>query len=346
MPNWIVGLFNLIVRTFKQAGISLYRKIRVRKAKNITENERDICERYGEQVIGMVLAGGYTPSTKDLQGLYQTEESRQHARDWLTERADYHERHDRWTSLRDFLLEIVVIFMIGWEIHLGIKADREQNENFEKQQQVLSNLRDSSKSTADTLAALKQTTEAMRDMSGEELGEMKKSATQSEKSAKTAVESKEIAAKSLEVSQRAYVSGIFELAGPPKAGEKLHVKAVLENTGLTPALEVTSLIRMPILPIAQTLDSVHELAYGTVFSGTRSTTTLGHGQTFQQSIESITEPSELDVTEINEGRIRVYVFVLSTYRDSFDYPHKVELCVYYDPKFKQLMNCDKYNTAN
>lgn len=324
----------------------LVRKIRVRKAKNITENERDVCERYGEQVIGMMLAGGWRPGTQDLEDIYFSAVAKENARAWLTERAYYRERHDRWISFRDLLLEIIVIILIGWEIRISLRGDQHQEAGFKQQQQVLKNLQDSSKATADTLTALKQTTETMRDTSGQQLDAMKKSGTQSERSANAAEESKKIAARTLDVSQRAYVSGMLELASPPKAGEKLHVKAVLTNTGLTPALEVTSLIRMPIFPTAQTLESVHEVAAVGPVNGTRSTTTLAHGQSLQQSVESEVEVSESDVTEINEGRIRVYVFIFSAYRDSFDHSHKVELCVYYDPKFKQLMNCDKYNTAD
>jgi hypothetical protein len=67
---------------------------RIRRAHNILPSERETCERYGENVVGSMLAGGFTPSSEDLQALYHDEQSRAHARDWLTERADYRERHD------------------------------------------------------------------------------------------------------------------------------------------------------------------------------------------------------------------------------------------------------------
>jgi len=92
---------NRLIQFCKRLGSSIYRKIRLRKANNISQAERDICERYGEQVIGMMLAGGWSPSTIDLQDIYYSPLARENARDWLTERADYRERHDRWISFRD-----------------------------------------------------------------------------------------------------------------------------------------------------------------------------------------------------------------------------------------------------
>lgn len=125
--------------------------VRVRKAKDISEFERQTCERYGENVIGTMLAGGFTPSTDDLKALFLSEDTRQHARDWLTERNDFRDRRDRWTSLRDFVLEIAVIALIGWEIRLAIQQGVQQSENFDRQQQVLTNLQRSSETSVRSL---------------------------------------------------------------------------------------------------------------------------------------------------------------------------------------------------
>jgi hypothetical protein len=134
--------------------VNIYRHFRVRKARGISETERDTCERYGEHVIGTMLAGGLTPSTDDLRALYQTEEARQHARDWLTEQTDYQTRHDRWIESRDLFLELVIIGLIIWEIHLSYEQERQQSANFTEQQRVLSNMLTSSQTTADTLRTL------------------------------------------------------------------------------------------------------------------------------------------------------------------------------------------------
>jgi hypothetical protein len=58
---------------------------------DIPSHERDVCDRYGERIIGMMLAGDLNPSTDDLKALYQTEETKKHARDWLTEASDIRE---------------------------------------------------------------------------------------------------------------------------------------------------------------------------------------------------------------------------------------------------------------
>jgi hypothetical protein len=82
-------------------------RIKVREAE-IPPTERDIFERYGVQVIGFVLAGGFTPAAKDLQSLYREDNIKTHARDWLTERADLQERHETLT----FWLEVGVLFFV------------------------------------------------------------------------------------------------------------------------------------------------------------------------------------------------------------------------------------------
>jgi hypothetical protein len=70
-------------------------------------------------------------------------------------------RNDSWVSIRDFILEILVIALIGWEIHMGYKQESQQSDLFEKQQQVLTNLEQSSAATATALESLKSTTETM-----------------------------------------------------------------------------------------------------------------------------------------------------------------------------------------
>jgi hypothetical protein len=71
-------------------------------------------------------------------------------------------RRDSWTSLRDLLLEIAVIGLIGWEIWMGYRAEDLQKQNFKEEKAVLENLRDSSGETAQTLVAVKDTMGAMR----------------------------------------------------------------------------------------------------------------------------------------------------------------------------------------
>src|SRR5882762_6362802 len=103
---------------------------KVRNA-NIPAGERDFFERYGETVISMKVSGSF-------------DQDEQHARAWLTERADYHERREQWISARDLILDLVIIALIGWEIHLSYRQERLQTQDFERQQQLLTNLQNSS----------------------------------------------------------------------------------------------------------------------------------------------------------------------------------------------------------
>jgi len=70
-------------------------------------------------------------------------------------------RRDSFTSVRDLLLELVVIALIGWEIHMSYRGERLESQNFEKEQGVFANLQASSAATAGTLQSLEKTTEEM-----------------------------------------------------------------------------------------------------------------------------------------------------------------------------------------
>jgi hypothetical protein len=90
-------------------------RICIRKAKHIPRSERDLFDRYGEQVIGFVLAGGFTPAAKELNPVYNDDTVKAYARDWLTERSDIRERHETLM----FWLEVgVLLFVI-----LGVVID-------------------------------------------------------------------------------------------------------------------------------------------------------------------------------------------------------------------------------
>src|ERR1700751_5713423 len=70
-------------------------------------------------------------------------------------------RADSRVSTRDLVLEIVVIALIGWEIHMGYRQEHEQSQQFEKQQAVLSNLEKSSAATVGAMTAARSTMETM-----------------------------------------------------------------------------------------------------------------------------------------------------------------------------------------
>lgn len=71
-------------------------------------------------------------------------------------------RSDSRTSIRDFVLEIAVIALIGWEIHMGYRAERLQTTNFGEEKKVFEHLDKSSGATAETLVAVKDSINAMK----------------------------------------------------------------------------------------------------------------------------------------------------------------------------------------
>jgi hypothetical protein len=79
-------------------------------------------------------------------------------------------RSDSRVSIRDFILEIVVIALIGWEIHMGYQQAWQQNQAFEKENVIWEQMETSSKATADTLTSLAGTTALMNSAVQMQLG--------------------------------------------------------------------------------------------------------------------------------------------------------------------------------
>lgn len=120
----------------------------IRKTK-IPHEVRDIFDRYGETVVATVVAGGFIPDAPDLRAVFQNPANNAHARDWLTERGNISE----WRTTRDFLLEIVIIFLIGVEIVLGARGLRDGKE----QAKILADMNANIGTTAATLGTLQET---------------------------------------------------------------------------------------------------------------------------------------------------------------------------------------------
>jgi hypothetical protein len=81
---------------------------KVRKA-NIPQTDRDIFERFGEPVIGFVLAG----RSMELHAIYREPTKQDYARDWLTERSDLRElRENRVEAVEWAVLLFVILGVI------------------------------------------------------------------------------------------------------------------------------------------------------------------------------------------------------------------------------------------
>jgi hypothetical protein len=285
-------------------------------------------------VISTMLAGGFAPKAADLINIYLNENTRNHARDWLTESIDVRDYKERWwVSRRDFLLEAVVIVLIGWEIHLSYKADIQQAQNFRDQQTVLTNLQESSQASAETLVTLSKTTEIMN--------------KNVERNAQAAESSSATATKSLAVSERAYIS-CSTIADEPKQGENFRVTVSVLNSGKTPAVELESQTTVGLTPSTEPENEVAKEAFASAHIKNKylSKVILGPGQSTQQVVESAQPLLETDLSAMKDGSKLFYVFTRIMYDDTLGRHHATETCGRYDPIRKVVTLCSIQNKAN
>jgi hypothetical protein len=298
---------------------------------NIPESLIETCDRYGEQVIGTMLAGGFNPSTSDLKAINASEIRRQDARDWLTERNSLREYRERWIPLRDFILEILVVALIGWEIVLGVRQEKHQAENFDQQQKVLTSMQKSSEGTAKTLTALENTTETMN-----------KSV---ERNAAAAEATSTTAAKSLVLSERAYVSCVTT-GDEPKEGEKLRARSSYLNSGKTPAIDFEAKSMTGVVPKNASIEEARKLALSVIFNDKGSRSILGPGQSSQQGVESNAPLTTGELSALKDRTETWYVFSLVRYKDTFNHQHTTETCNRYEPDHKVMVLCAERNKAD
>jgi hypothetical protein len=66
------------------------RWVRIRKAKSVPKGDREIFERVGASIIGIILYGGFSGQqmTEVQKTLCENSQTRQHAEAWLTEQYD------------------------------------------------------------------------------------------------------------------------------------------------------------------------------------------------------------------------------------------------------------------
>jgi hypothetical protein len=143
MPNWMTQLLKFIRDLPSRASPRWPWPLRKVRIADIPKGARDYFERYGETVISMQVSGDFAANAE-------------HARAWLTERADYHERRERWISGRDLLLDIAIIALIGWEIYEGsqqAKVLQHMDSSTGDTASAMRAARDSLKSLADAQAA-------------------------------------------------------------------------------------------------------------------------------------------------------------------------------------------------
>lgn len=322
MPDWMSRFFNFIRNLPGRASRMWSWPLRKFRKLDIPESERESFARYGETVIAMQAAGSFEGNVE-------------HARDWLTERARSRQRRENIT----LILEIAVALLILGEILLALWQGHLQSVNFKEQQQVLTNLQTSSAATAKTI-------ESMNAILQMQLDAAKKSEVQAERSAKAAEASASVAALSLHTSERAYIDVDAGLTSTPKVGERLAFRAYFINVGRTPALDVVTRVRSGLVPVADTAEHAHSVAFGrSVPIPYTSKGFISAGGRDQSTWDSAAPLSQAEQDGLTTGLVRLYVFADVTYKDEFNRPHQTNFCAFLDPKTNALMHCDSLNDA-
>jgi cytoskeletal protein RodZ len=337
MPKWMTRSFKFIRDLPRRASPRWPWPLRTVRKANITDSERDYFERYGENVVAMMASSGFEGNVE-------------HARAWLTERADSHERREQWISGRDLILDLVIIVLIGWEIRMSYRQERLQSQDFEKQQQVLTNLQSSSAATANTLIALQRTAELTNTTLQEQLDAVRRSEAQAERSAKAGETSASTASQALHVSERAYVHMRAHLTKSPAAGETPQISISIFNSGRTPAVQLTPNSRAIIHSGPPTPDLAVELARTTAFAGPssmwQSVATLAAGQTEEVPITMPRALTQAEFDELIQGKAWLYIFAIASYKDVFQQVHNTEICSIYYPALKFLGDCHEHNKSD
>ena len=73
-------------------------------------------ERFGVNVIGGVLGGGFNPRAVEIQDVYNNDAVRAYALAWMTEQHDRTERTENWM----FVMEVAITVFVFAELLLSI----------------------------------------------------------------------------------------------------------------------------------------------------------------------------------------------------------------------------------
>jgi hypothetical protein len=328
MPNRITQFFNYTRELLSLATPAWPLPFR-RRQSNITDAERETFERYGETIIAMQVRGSFV-------------EDPEHAGEWLKERATSRQRRESIT----FALEVVVVVLIGGEILLALWQEHLQSLNFNDQQQVLTNLQNSSAETAKTLTSVRSATESMNAILQLQLDALKKSAAETARTAKAGEASASTASQALHISERAYVHMTPYLRKPPSSGEKLQISVLVGNAGRTSALDLEVHCSATLVPSSTPFNEAFQSALAVPSHTLASVTVLQSGQTTEAPADSPHELSQTDVEQLTGDKMSLYLFATATYKDVFQQAHHTEICVFYLPKSNTFMNCHDHNKSD
>jgi hypothetical protein len=135
---------------------------------DIPDDDRDLCEKYGEAALQLLLSGAVGANTPaELVEIHNNPDKTRvnHIIAWLREQADRKEhREDRLEAIEWGIIVLIVLelFVAVYGIWLGSKEGKEQTAVLVKQTAVLNELQKSASATAQTLTSLAATMENMQ----------------------------------------------------------------------------------------------------------------------------------------------------------------------------------------
>jgi hypothetical protein len=88
-----------------------WRWTKVQRA-NLPQDERDLLERCGSDLIRMMLVSGLHPALPELSATYGSPEKKARAATWLTEKAQQAERREE----RLETVEVAILVLVGLEV--------------------------------------------------------------------------------------------------------------------------------------------------------------------------------------------------------------------------------------
>jgi|ERR1017187_3496542 hypothetical protein len=87
------------------------RWVRIRKAKSVPKGDREIFERVGASIIGIILYGDFSG-----QQMTEVQKTRKHAEAWLTEQYDCAERKETWSITMEAAITLFVAVELVFSI--------------------------------------------------------------------------------------------------------------------------------------------------------------------------------------------------------------------------------------
>lgn len=158
--------------------------------------------------------------------------------------------------------------------------------------------------------------------------------------AKTARISADVAARSLEITQRAYIRlEIKQLVGPTP-GEYIRIKTEVTNDGNTPATIIASKVNTEIYGELPGVVAFTEIPDDRYSLSTRAT----HGV---WSFNDELIPTKADIDDIMSGRKQIFFFFVVMYKDEFGHDHETGIGAVFNREIRsfEMIKGGKYNYA-